>query len=50
MRTVFDTEQKSSKFLLEIVTLVSSANNVGSDIEFFFNSFIVQRLFTLVQK
>ena len=24
---MFDTEQKSSKFLLEIITLVSSANN-----------------------
>ena len=30
----FDTEQKSSKFLLEIMTLVSLANYIGSDIEF----------------
>jgi hypothetical protein len=29
--TVFDIEQKLSKFLLEIITLVSSANIVGSD-------------------
>jgi hypothetical protein len=27
-------EQKSPKFLLEIMILVSSANNIGSDIEF----------------
>jgi hypothetical protein len=33
MRTKFDNEQKSSKFLLEIMTLVSSANNIRSDIE-----------------
>jgi hypothetical protein len=33
-RTKFDTQQKSSKFLLEIMTLVSSANNMGSDTEF----------------
>jgi len=33
-RTIFDTEQKSSKFLLEIMALVSIANNVGSDTEF----------------
>jgi hypothetical protein len=33
-RTKFDTEQKSLKFLLEIMTLVSSANNTGSDTEF----------------
>jgi len=33
-RTKFDTEEKSSKFLLEIMTLVSSANNIGSDTEF----------------
>ena len=26
--------QKSSKFMLEIMTLVSSANNIGFDIEF----------------
>jgi hypothetical protein len=32
--TKFDLEQKSSKFLLEITTLVSSANNICSDIEF----------------
>ena len=30
-----DNEQKSLKFLLEIMTLVSSANNMGSDTEFF---------------
>jgi hypothetical protein len=34
MGTKFDTEQKSSKFLLQIMTLMSSANNIGSDIEF----------------
>jgi hypothetical protein len=28
---VFDTVEKSSKFLPEIITLVSSANKVGSD-------------------
>jgi hypothetical protein len=33
-RTKFDTGQKSSKFLLEIMTLVSSANNIISDITF----------------
>jgi hypothetical protein len=32
--TKFDIDQKSSKFLLEIMTLVSSANNICSDIEF----------------
>jgi hypothetical protein len=32
-RNKFD-EHKSSTFLLEIMTLVSSANNVGSDTEF----------------
>ena len=32
-RTKFDTEQKSSKFLLEIITPVSSANT-GSDTKF----------------
>jgi hypothetical protein len=31
---MFDTEQKSSKFVLEIMTLVSSANKTGSDAEF----------------
>ena len=31
MRTKFDTEEKSSKFLLGIMT---SANNIGSDTEF----------------
>jgi hypothetical protein len=30
-RTVFDIVEKSSKFLLEIITLVSSENTVGSD-------------------
>ena len=29
-----DTEQKSSKFMLELMTLVSSANKIGSDAEF----------------
>jgi len=33
--TKFDTEQKSSKFLFEIVTLVSSANNTGHNVELF---------------
>jgi len=33
-RTKFKNEEKSSKFLLEIVTVVSSANNIGSDTEF----------------
>jgi len=33
-RTKYDTVQKSSKFLLEITTLVSSANNTVSDTEF----------------
>ena len=33
-RTKFNIEQKFSKFLLEIKTLVSSANNIGSDTEF----------------
>jgi hypothetical protein len=32
--TEFDIVCKSSKFLLEIMTLVSSANNIGSDKEF----------------
>jgi hypothetical protein len=32
--TKFNNEQKSLKFLLEIMTLVSSANNTGSDTEF----------------
>ena len=30
----FDTEQKSSKFMLDIMTLVSSVNNIDSDTEF----------------
>jgi hypothetical protein len=34
VRTRFDTEYKSSKYLLQIMTLVSSANNIGSGIEF----------------
>jgi len=34
-RNILDTEQKCSKFLLEIMTLVSSINNIGSDMEFF---------------
>jgi hypothetical protein len=33
-RNIFDSEEKSRKFLLEIKTLVSSANNIGSDAEF----------------
>ena len=33
-RTILETEQKSPKFLLEIMTLVSSINNIGSDTEF----------------
>ena len=33
-RTKFDTEEKSSKLLFEIMILVSSALNVGSDEEF----------------
>jgi len=33
-RTTFDTEQKSSTFLLEIMMLPSPANNTYSDIEF----------------
>jgi hypothetical protein len=33
-RTKFDTEETSLKFLLEIMTLVSSANNNGSHIQF----------------
>jgi hypothetical protein len=32
-RSKFDT-QKSTKFLLEIMTLVPSANNIGSETEF----------------
>jgi hypothetical protein len=35
-RTQHDTVQKSSKFLLEITTLVSSANNIVSNTEFIF--------------
>jgi hypothetical protein len=34
VETKFDPEQKSSKILLEIMTLVSSGNNIGSDMEF----------------
>ena len=33
-RTKFDTEQISSKFLLEIMTPIKSANNIVSGIEF----------------
>ena len=33
-RTKYDTEQKSLKFLLKVMTLVSSANDIGSDTEF----------------
>jgi len=33
---MFDTEQKFSKFMLEIMTLVSSANKTGSDTELIF--------------
>ena len=33
-RTKFDPEQKPSKFLLAVMTLVSSGNNIGSDVEF----------------
>ena len=33
-RTKFDTEQKSFKFLVGTMTLVSSANNMGFDMEF----------------
>ena len=33
-RSKFDTEKKCLKFLLEIMILVSSANNTGSDKEF----------------
>jgi hypothetical protein len=33
-RTEFDNEQKFSKFLLEIMRLVSPANNISSDIDF----------------
>jgi len=36
LRTKIDTEQKSSKFLFEIMTLVSSTNNIGSDVAFIF--------------
>jgi ribosomal protein L36 len=42
-RTKFDTEYKSSKFFLEIMTLVSSANNICSDTEF-----ILRRSFVCV--
>jgi len=34
MRELTGHKQKSWKFLLEMVTLVSSENNIGSDIEF----------------
>jgi hypothetical protein len=44
MRTKFDIEQKSSKFLLEIMTLVLSANNSGSRIELIFS----RRSFTCI--
>jgi hypothetical protein len=40
-RTKFDTEQKSSKFLLEIMTLVSSANNTASDTKFYFQGKVI---------
>lgn len=33
-RSKFDTEEKSMKFLLEIMTLVPSTNNIGSETEF----------------
>ena len=33
-RTKFDTKQKSLKLLLEIMTLIQSASNFGSDTEF----------------
>jgi len=33
-RTEFVSEQKSSKFIRVIITLVLSFNNIGSDIEF----------------
>jgi len=33
-RTKCDTEQKSLKFLLEVKALVSSAVNIGPDLEF----------------
>jgi hypothetical protein len=33
-RTKFDTEETSLKFVLKIMTLVSSANNNGSHIQF----------------
>jgi hypothetical protein len=33
-RNKFDTEQKSIKVLFEIMTLVPSANNIGSETEF----------------
>jgi len=45
-RTKFDTEKKSSKFLLEIITLVSSANNIGSDTEFVFRESHLRILWT----
>jgi hypothetical protein len=33
-RSKFDTNQKSMKFLFEIMTLAPSANNIGSETEF----------------
>ena len=47
MRTKSDGEQKS-KFLLEMMTLVSSTNNIGSDTEFILRgrSFINDLLLT----
>jgi hypothetical protein len=36
VRTKFATVQKSSKFLLYIMTLVSSAKSIGFDMEFIF--------------
>jgi len=44
-RTKSDTEQKTLKFLLEIMTLVSTKYNIGSDTEFILRrmSFIYNR-------
>jgi hypothetical protein len=44
-RITFNTEQKYYKFLSEIMTLISSANNIASDVEFTFRgrSFIYTR-------
>jgi len=33
-RTIFDTKVQTLKFLLKIMTLVSSAHNIGSDTSF----------------